>query len=193
MDPLQLPFGLGTQQIQHIRAHIVVRLAQEWILQQAIAKGMIDEEIITAPAAAPKTKRQPPRAGSHPYVPMPFPLDVHPLPIFTPTAPGPMPSHSSNRTPDPLQYCPSVDSWGLWRMPNDGLYYPAQVIAINTLTRMATLKWLETGARDDTEECRVTLLDPQPFDTTFDACYEAIDDLFKPDIPAHLVCGCSHV
>ena len=90
------------------------------------------------------------------------------------------------------QYCPSVDSWGLWRMPNNGFYYPARVIAINTLTRMATLQWLETGAPDDTDECHGTLLDPQPFDTTFDttfdACYEAIDNLFKPDIPAHLVC-----
>ena len=98
-DPLQPTFCLGTQQIQHVHSHIVVHLAQEWILQQAIAKGMIDEEIINAPAAS-KTKQQPPWADSPPHVPMPFPLDAHPLPISTPMDPGLMPPHSTNRSLD---------------------------------------------------------------------------------------------
>lgn len=116
VNPTDPAVDFGPVQIQNLRNQIAVRLAHEYITQQAIAKNLIDPRIRHKPPLMP-----PRTSPLSPRLPAPFPLDVNPLPM-----PHMEPLHLTtpiaHTPPLEVEYCPSINSWGLWQM-NNGLYY----------------------------------------------------------------------
>lgn len=171
-DPTNPLLDLPPTCIQQFRNHIVVRLAQEYITQQAIAKKILDPAMLHTPQQADAPRPAPKR------LPAPFPL-----PINLSHKPVPVASQKADTPLLELEYCPAINSWGLWPMTN-GLYYPARVLAMDIHTKTATLEWLDHS--------NLQLPDLLFLDTTFLAsislCYEAIDDAMLNTLSPDLVC-----
>lgn len=168
-DPTNPAIDFGPSQIQNLRNQIVVHLSHEYITQQAIAKGLIDPTLDKPPVSS-----SPP---SQARLPTPFPLSIDPLP-------QPLSKPLDQTLPSQLEndeYCPSINSWGMWGISGN-LYYPAQIVAADILMKIATLRWLEPNPMEST--------DSEPlyttFQETFQSCHDIIDDLPLP-LPTNLV------
>ncbi|KAF8532355.1 hypothetical protein JB92DRAFT_2824453 [Gautieria morchelliformis] len=154
-----------------LRFRILVRLSQEWVLQQAHAHKLLPEPpsptVISNPPMFTKSS------------PAPFPLSVSP-PLEAQGVPDISRGSLQLKSPSvqrELSDCPPfVGAWGLWKLPNV-LYYPAEVIDVKLNDGMATVQWLEPAYRD--------FMNMATFDIPFAQCSEAIDPELPHELEAH--------
>ena len=156
-------FYINAQDILNVRYKVIVRLSQEWVLQQALGHGY------TIPP--PESPRAPPLL----HKPDPFPLHVSlsPPPIIKTIT-----HHSLTDSPIPQftllesdkdNYIPALGTRRLWKT-NHRPYYPAEVTAINIDDRLATLWWLDDTYVDPADP--LGMLFTAPFTT----CYVTLED-----------------
>ena len=175
-DPTDPLLELGPTHIQNFRHQIVVRLAHEYVTQQAISKKIIDPSMLNTPRPWAK----PPQPSSQ-RLPAPFPLSIDPIPSLEPVYHQPI--RISNMPTVEVEYRPAINSWGLWEMSN-GLYYPARVLAVDLHNKTTTLEWLDPGDLHSTNLPLLTMT----FKGSFQSCYDAIDDPMADTLFPELVC-----
>ena len=114
-NPTNPAIDFGPSQIQNLCNQIVVCLSHKYVVQQAIAQGIIDPTLNKPPVT--------PGPPSPARLPAPFPLSIDSLPqSLSKPSDQTLPSQLEND-----EYRPSINSWGMWHISGD-LYYPAVTI-----------------------------------------------------------------